>query len=166
VRTGDAEAIAEIYAPFVLGTPTSFEIEPPDMEEVRGQILRYTGEGYPWLVAEDGDGRVVGYAYSSPHRVRYCYRWSVDVSAYIAEGFRNMGIGKALYGRLIEELRDAGFWNAYAGITLPNAASVGLHESVGFVPVGVYQRVGYKMGAWHDVGWWQLALRPGFDAPA
>lgn len=160
----DAEAIQAIYAPFVRGTAVSFEDQPPSVPEMRSRI-EGTLKGFPWLVMEM-EGQVVGYAYAGPHRVRACYRWSVDVAAYVAEGHRGQGIGRALYARLTDDLRDRGYWNAYAGITLPNAASVALHEGVGFVSVGVYRRVGYKLGAWHDVGWWQLALRLDDEPPA
>jgi phosphinothricin acetyltransferase len=111
----------------------------------------------PWLVAER-DGGVTGYAYASPHRARAAYRWGADVSVYLDERERGRGSGRALYGALLPVLRDLGYTGAYAGITLPNPASVALHESMGFSLVGVYRRVGYKLGGWHDVGWWQLVL--------
>jgi phosphinothricin acetyltransferase len=108
---------------------------------------------------------VVGYAYASRHRVRAAYRWSVDVAVYIAPSHHRMGIGRAVYTSLFSILAAQGFFNAYAGVTLPNPASVGLHEAMGFTPVGVYRHVGYKLGAWHDVGWWQRPLREPRDAP-
>ena len=114
---------------------------------------------HPWLVCEYED-RVVGYAYASRHHERAAYQWSVDTSVYIHSDFRRHGVGQALYTSLFRVLVAQGFYNAYAGITLPNAGSVGLHESVGFKPLCVYRRVGYKQGAWHDVGWWELALQP------
>ena len=113
----------------------------------------------PWLVCER-QGEVLGYVYASPHRARPAYQWSVDVSVYIHPGARRIGIAQALYTSLFQLLVLQGFCNCYAGITLPNPASVGLHESLGFQPVGVYQNVGYKLGAWHDVGWWQRGLKP------
>ena len=115
------------------------------------------------MVSEDDEGRVDGYVYASRHRERAAYQWSVDVTAYVRDDRRGQGIGKRLYARLFEELARLGYFQAFAGIALPNAASVALHESVGFEPVGVYRKVGYKLGAWHDVGWWQRALQP---APA
>jgi L-amino acid N-acyltransferase YncA len=108
---------------------------------------------------------VVGYAYACPHRSRPAYRWAVEVSVYVATGRRRSGCGRALYVELAERLRGQGFQVACAGITLPNEASVALHESVGFVPVGVYRRIGWKDGAWRDVGWWQLELAPPGDGP-
>jgi len=153
----DAEALAAIYAPFVEQTAISFETVPPGREEMRRRIVETTAV-YPWLVCEL-EGTVVGYAYATQHRVRAAYRWSVDTSAYIQAAHHRRGIGRALYASLFEVLRGQGFFNAYAGITLPNAASVGLHEAVGFTHLGVYEQVGYKFGTWHDVGWWQLALQ-------
>jgi len=152
----DAAAIASIYAPIVSETTISFEIEPPTPEGMAERIVR-TVAMYPWLVA-DRDGRVVGYAYSSQHRERAAYRWSVDVSAYVSADFRRSGIGRALYKRLFSILRAQKFRSAFAGITLPNDASVGLHEAMGFTPLGIYKEVGFKLGQWRDVGWWQLAL--------
>ncbi len=153
----DAEQVAAIYAPIVSDTAISFEVEPPSADLMRQRIVE-TLPHWPWLVCA-ADGAVLGYAYAARHRVRAAYGWSVDVSVYIHERHRRSGVGGGLYRSLLEILRRQGFYNAYAGITLPNAASVGLHEAMGFEPVGVYRHVGYKLGAWHDVGWWQLSLR-------
>jgi len=155
----DAEAIAAIYAPIVLATVISFEIEPPSTGEMSSRIAS-TVAHFPWLVSLDAGDRISGYAYASKHRERPAYQWSVDTTAYVREDSRGQGIGKRLYLALFEELARHGYFRAFAGIALPNDASVALHESVGFTPVGVYGKVGYKMGAWHDVGWWQRALRP------
>ena len=154
----DAEQIAAIYAPNVTYTIISFELEPPTAEEMRRRI-EFTLQRYPWLVCERHDGRILGYAYAGAHGSRAAYRWSVDVSVYVHEEARRMGVGRGLYASLFAALVLQGFYNAYAGATLPNPASVGLHESVGFRPVGVYRGVGYKLGAWHDVVWWHLPLR-------
>ena len=160
----DAEAIERIYAPFVLYTAVSFETEPPGVDEMRSRILKILAR-LPWLVCESAGG-VIGYAYASRHKERAAYGWSVDVTVYIHEDHRRHGVGKALYTSLLAVLRLQGFYNAYAGITLPNPGSVGLHEAMGFTPVGVYRAVGYKLGRWHDVGRWQLALRDHSTAPA
>ena len=160
----DAEAIQRIYAPFVLHTAVSFETEPPGVDEMRSRILKILAR-LPWLVCES-KGRVIGYAYASLHRERAAYGWSVDVTVYIHEDYRRHGVGKALYTSLFAVLRLQGFYNTYAGVTLPNPGSVGLHEAMGFEPVGIYRNVGYKLGRWHDVGWWQLALRDHSTAPA
>jgi L-amino acid N-acyltransferase YncA len=156
VVRGDAAAIAAIYAPNVRDSFISFELEVPGAEEMAARIAATT-VSHPWLVYEM-DGRVVGYAYASKHRERLAYQWSADVSCYVDAGARGRGIGRALYEALLERLRGQGFRNAYAGIALPNEASVRLHESVGFKPLCVYEGVGYKLGAWRDVGWWQLRL--------
>lgn len=161
----DARAVADIYGPIVAGTAISFETEPPSPAEMARRIAAVTSLA-PWLVWDEG-GQVDGYVYASRHHERAAYRWCVDVSVYVREGRRRGGIGRALYGSLFALLRLQGFRAAHAGITLPNPASVGLHESLGFLPVGVYRKVGFKAGAWHDVGWWQLELgdRRGEPAP-
>ena len=154
----DAAAIRAIYAPFCGDSVTSFEIIPPSVEEMEARIRKITAQ-YPWLVCVRGE-EVCGYAYACAHRERAAYRWSVDVAVYIGEGQRRTGIGRALYTALFGILVRQGYYKAYAGITLPNPASVGLHQTMGFTPVGIYRGVGYKLGAWRDVGWWQLALQP------
>jgi L-amino acid N-acyltransferase YncA len=153
----DAAGVQAIYAPIVRETAISFELEPPTVEEMQTRILK-TLEHMPWLICERR-GDILGYVYASQHRTRPAYRWSVDVSVYVHTHSRRLGVGQALYRSLFALLALQGFYQAYAGITLPNPASVGLHESLGFQPVGVYRTVGYKLGAWHDVGWWQLILR-------
>jgi L-amino acid N-acyltransferase YncA len=162
-RGSDARGIADIYGPIVASTPISFEVDPPGEREMARRIDE-TLATYPWLVCEEA-GRVAGYAYASRHRARAAYQWSVEVSAYVHPECRRRGIGRALYLHLFPILKGQGFFNAYAGITLPNLASAGLHESVGFRPVGVYRKIGYKAGAWHDVGWWELALQPTIENP-
>lgn len=152
--TADAPSIAAIYRPYVEESVISFEEMAPAAAEI---AARMTAAPLPWLVAVR-DAGVVGYAYAGPHRSRAAYRWAVDVSVYLAGTEKRRGTGRALYTQLLSVLRDLGYVRAYAGITLPNPASVGLHEAMGFTLVGVYQRVGFKSGAWHDVGWWQLSL--------
>jgi L-amino acid N-acyltransferase YncA len=159
----DAPAIAAIYRPIVETTAISFETEPPDEHEMRRRIAE-TLTNYPWLVFERGS-EIAGFAYASRHRAREAYRWSVDTSAYVDERFRRQGIAHGLYISLFAILSAQGFVNAYAGIALPNPASVALHERVGFTPVGVYRQAGYKLGAWRDVGWWQRRLRPADGPP-
>ena len=161
--TDDAPAIQAIYAPVVAETAISFETEPPDVAEMAGRISAVL-KTWPWLV-EQRDGVVTGYAYASQHRTRLAYRWSVDVTVYVAEGARRTGTGQRLYRVLLDLVRRQGFRSAFAGITLPNAGSVGLHEAMGFRPVGIYRDVGYKAGAWHDVGWWGLDLGVSGDPP-
>jgi L-amino acid N-acyltransferase YncA len=156
-RPEDAPAIQGIYAPVVASTPSSFELIPPTDEEMR-QRVEQTLQTHPWVVYK-AEALVVGYAYASPHRARAAYQWSADVSVYLHEHWRGRGIGRALYTSLFALLRLQGFCNIYAGITLPNPASVALHERMGMRPVGIYHQVGYKLGAWHDVGWWQGTLQ-------
>jgi phosphinothricin acetyltransferase len=157
LATGDdATGVQAIYAPFVADTAVSFEVDVPTVDEIRLRI-ECALVRWPWLVCDDG-GTVAGYAYGSLHSERAAYQWSANVSVYVAASRRRGGVGRALYTALLRLLVQQGFYNAYGGITLPNAASVRLHEGLGFVPVGVYRNVGFKLGAWHDVGWWQLAL--------
>lgn len=159
----DAPFIAEIYRPVVESTPISFETHPPSAAEM-GRRIEETLRFYPWLVGEY-EGGVIGYAYAAGHRVRAGYRWSVDTSAYVDAAFRRRRVGLALYTSLLRILAAQGHFNAYAGITLPNPASVAVHEAVGFRPVGVYRNVGYKLGEWHDVGWWHLELQAHRTSP-
>jgi len=152
----DAAGIHAIYAPIVRDTFVSFELEAPGESQI-AQRIAATLRKYPWIVMEDGEG-IAGYAYANEHRERLAYQWSVDVSCYVHPRARGRGIGRSLYQALLRVLRAQGFCNAFAGIALPNAASVALHESVGFKPIGLYRNVGYKLGAWHDSGWWQCAF--------
>lgn len=149
----DALQILDIYRPIVEQFPISFETEVPTQGKIRERI----NNAKLWLVCEI-DGIIAGYAYASSHRTRAAYQWAVDVSVYVHEDYRKRHIGKALYTSLFALLKEQGYFNAYAGIALPNPASVRLHESMGFTPIGVYQKVGYKLGQWHDVGWWHLTL--------
>jgi L-amino acid N-acyltransferase YncA len=154
----DAERIAEIYAPAVLERVTSFELVAPSAAEMAARLTRVMAH-YPWLVCEL-DGRVVGYAYASTHNERAAYRWSVDVAVYVGAEVHRRGVGTALYASLFEVLALQNIRNVYAGITLPNAASEGMHSRAGFKLVGTYHHVGYKFGAWHDVAWFERAVLP------
>lgn len=152
----DAAPILAIYTPIVRETVISFELEPPTLAEMEQRISQ-TLLRWPWLVAEDESG-VVGYAYASRHRTRAAYQWSVDVSAYVRPDQHRRGIGRFLYTVLLRLLPLQGYYNAYAGIALPNPASVGLHEACGYTKVAHFPRVGFKFGTWHDVGYWELQL--------
>ncbi len=159
----DAVAIREIYAPVVTGSATSFEVSPPDADEIVRRMLGTPR--LPWLVATRGEP-VVGYAYASVHRARHAYRWSVECSVFLREAERGRGTGRRLYQRLFAELEDLGYVSVFAGVVLPNPASVGLHERLGFKQVGRFPAAGYKGGSWIDVGWWQLALKPKPENPS
>lgn len=160
----DAPAVHAIYAPIVEDTVISFELEPPPVSEMAHRITTTTA-ALPWLVADAGRAGVVGYAYAGRHRERAAYQWSVDVSIYLGESHRGQGIGRVLYQRLLIDLADLGYVMAFAGIALPNPASVGLHEALGFRQLGVFSSVGFKHGRWHDVGWWQRTLRNAPPSP-
>jgi L-amino acid N-acyltransferase YncA len=152
----DAEAIANIYAPFVNDTVISFEDVAPTAGEMAARIERLT-KTHAWMVADD-DGEILGYAYGCPHRERAAYRWTTEVSVYVDPRHQRRGAGRALYEALLGALSEQGFRIALGVIALPNDASVGLHEACGFKLVGVYPRIGFKHGKWWDVGWWQLDL--------
>jgi L-amino acid N-acyltransferase YncA len=162
----DARGIHAIYAPIVRDTAISFELDPPD-EAAIARRIEETLARFPWVVEEDAEG-IAGYAYAGEHRERLAYQWSVDVSCYVHGRARRRGTGKALYEALKSVLRAQGFRNAFAGIALPNPASVALHQSVGFVELGRYRNVGFKNGAWRDSVWMQCslaALEPDPPAP-
>jgi L-amino acid N-acyltransferase YncA len=159
----DAAACAAIYAPHIEGSAVSFEERVPSEAEMAARIEHHAAD-HAWLVAERA-GRVVGYAYATAFNERPAYRWSTSVSVYVSEGARSEGIGRALYEALFQRLRERGYRMACAGITLPNEASVGLHQRLGFELVGVNREIGFKQGAWRDVGWYQLQLAPATDGP-
>jgi L-amino acid N-acyltransferase YncA len=161
----DAAAVADIYRPGVDTTIASFEAVAPDGGEMARRI-RATLERTPWLVAQAGEV-VIGYAYAGPHRERDGYRWSVDVSAYVHRDWQGRGVGRALYDELLRVLRRQGFVNVFAGIALPNPASVALHESIGMRRIGVYERVGWKpAGGWIDVAWFGMRIAEPSEPPA
>ena len=161
----DAAVVSAIYRPSVEEGLASFEEVAPDASEM-ARRMSATLARTPWLVAEDDAGRVIGYAYAGAHQERPGYRWSVNISVYVAEGGRGQGVGRRLYDELLPILRRQGFVKAYAGITLPNPASVALHEAIGMRRIGVYERVGFKLGSWHDVAWYGLRLaQPGGTPP-
>ena len=177
--TADAAAIAAIYAPYCESTVISFEEAGPSDEEMARRISA-VGATRPWIVLEAAGGpregapphsssegtRVIGYAYASPHHERSAYRWSVSTAVYVDRLQHRRGAGRALYTTLFAALRQLGYRQATAGITLPNPASVGLHAAFGFAPVGVYRRIGYKMDGWHDVAWYQAEIQPAVERPA
>jgi len=161
---GDAAAIAAIYAPYVTDTPVSFEEAAPNAAEMAARIA---GDGrglHPWLVAEE-DGRVIGYASSSPFRSRPAYRWTVETGVYLAPDAQGRGLGRALMEQLLDLLTRQGFTSAVAGITLPNPASVALHEKLGFSPCANYRDTGFKLGEWRSVQAFARDLAPRLTPP-
>jgi phosphinothricin acetyltransferase len=162
-QPADAAGILAIYAPFCESSCVTFEIVAPTLAQMRQRIADITSE-YPWVVAEI-DGRVAGYVYGSRYRERVAYQWAVNVAVYVDPQHQRRGLAQLLYGTLFAILREQGFYKALAGISLPNPPSVGLHESLGFKPSAVVPGVGFKLGRWLDVGWWQLDLQPRIPVP-
>ncbi|WP_350280872.1 N-acetyltransferase family protein [Kribbella sp. HUAS MG21] len=159
----DAAACAAIYAPYVTGTAITFEVEPPTVGEMAERIAKARAT-HAWLVLED-DEQVVGYAYAGPMKPRPAYRWSCEVSVYVAPSHHRTGAGRTLYNALFDRLADRGFRTAVAGVTLPNPASEALHKSLGFDPIGTYRNIGWKLDSWHDVAWSQRPLAHQSDPP-
>jgi phosphinothricin acetyltransferase len=160
----DAAAIAAIYAPYVDGSIVSFETEAPDEAAMRARI-EAGGTLYPWLAAVDETGALAGYAYASAFRPRPAYRFTVETTIYVRHGLHRRGVGSLLYQPLLALLEAQGFTQAFGAITLPNPASVALHERLGFARAGTYTKVGWKQGGWWDVGLWQRALAPATVPP-
>lgn len=152
----DARTIASIYAPHVEDSATSFELVAPDADEMARRLVGLQST-HPWLVAES-EGTVIGYCYASPHRPRPGYRWCAEVSVYVSLDRHRGRVGRALYAALFEILELQGYLTVYAGITLPNPVSVAFHEAMGFVTIGTYRKIGFKLGAWHDVVWYTRRL--------
>ncbi|PZR52317.1 GNAT family N-acetyltransferase [Xylanimonas oleitrophica] len=160
----DAAACAAVYFPYVTGTAATFEEVPPSGAQMAQRVEAYAAS-HAWLLAE-ADGMVLGYAYGSSYRPRPAYRWTAEVSVYLAvDAPRRTGAGRALYAALLERLAQRGYRTAIAGITLPNDASVGLHQAFGFTEVGVERHVGWKLGAWHDLLRMQRTLAPDTEPP-
>jgi L-amino acid N-acyltransferase YncA len=155
-KTDDAEGILAIYAPYISNTSFTFETEVPSKTDFQKRISDYL-INWPWLVCEI-DGIIAGYAYGAKYRERTAYQWCVESSIYIHDDFQKQNIGKALYTALIEILKQQGYRNVYAVINLPNDKSVRFHESCGFTYFATYENVGYKLGKWKNVGWWQLVI--------
>lgn len=153
----DAAAVAEIYAPYVSDTAVTFETEILSAGDIVDRMRSGAGL-YPWFVAEDDRGAVIGYAYAARFRARNAYRFAVETTVYVDPRVHGQGIGRTLYGQLLATLEAQGFTQAIAAIALPNQASIRLHETLGFVATGVYHQVGYKLDEWHDVGIWQRTL--------
>lgn len=158
----DAVACAAIYAPYVTDTTITFETEPPDAVELARRIDLAQAR-HAFLVLQEADGEVVGYAYAGPFKERAAYRFACEVSVYLAMSSRGRGGGRRLYDALLDQLGDRGFRMAAAGVTQPNEASARLHAALGFEPVGTYARIGYKFGQWLDVSWYQRPIGAGAE---
>lgn len=156
--TGDAQAIAQIYNPYISETIITFEEEQVSAEEIQERISRVIASSLPYLVAEL-DGHVCGYAYATPWRVRPAYRFSTETTVYLGKAHVGKGLGKMLYSELMERLASLGVHVAIGGVALPNGASVALHEKLGFKKVAHFEEVGKKFGNWVDVAYWQKTLR-------
>jgi phosphinothricin acetyltransferase len=155
-RPADAAGILDIYTPYINNTSLTFETEPPSLAEFEERIRSYL-INWPWLVCEE-QGRITGYAYGSKYRERTAYQWCVECSVYVHDEYMRKGVGKALYSRMFELLKMQGYRNVYAVINLPNDSSVRFHESLGFRWFATFEKVGYKLGNWKNVGWWQLTI--------
>jgi len=162
-QSNDAEGILAIYAPYIINTSFTFEAELPSVKNFSERISSYL-QHWPWLVCEI-DGTIAGYAYGSKYRERIGYQWCVECSVYIHDDFQRKGIANALYTTLFEILKGQGYRNVYAVINLPNERSVQLHEACGFKWFANYENVGYKLGKWKTVGWWQLVINEYDDDP-
>lgn len=154
----DAKEILRIYSPFILNSGITQETEIPSIESFKERIIS-TIEERPWLVCELGN-QIIGYAYAGRHRERKGYQWCVEPSVYVDEKYYRFGVAKALYTALFDILKLQGYVNAYAVITLPNERSVAFHENFGFRYLTTYRKIGYKLGQWHDVGWWERQVNP------
>lgn len=163
-RDGDAEALAAIYRHYVEAARVSFEETAPDADEMARRLRGDVPGFHPWFVAEE-DGRILGYAASSPFRTRPAYRWTVETGIYLAPDATGRGLGRRLLSPLLELLERQGYVAAIGAIALPNDASVALHEALGFTYAGTYRGVGFKLGEWLDVGLWQKELAPRREAP-
>lgn len=164
IRETDAEAALAVYRPYVLNSVITFDYDVPSVEEFSEKIRTITAE-YPWLVCEY-EGKIAGYAYGSRHRSKAAYQWSPESTIYVAEEFHGTGIARILYKTVFEILLLQRFVNVFAGVTLPNPASENFHRSLGFTEIGIFRNIGYKLGKWNDVRWFQLLLSEWKTEPA
>ena len=159
----DADAVLRIYKTYITDTAVTFETEEPTVAAFEERMERITAV-FPWLVCEI-DGEIAGYAYASRHGERAAYRWSADLSVYIDERYHRCGIATALYEALLAILRKQGYYTVYAGVSTPNPESEAFHTAFGFRNVGVFQNVGYKLGAWRGVTWYELPIKEYAEFP-
>ncbi len=157
VKLEDARGVAEVYNYYIQNTHHTFEIEPLGVDEMQKRIAEII-EDYPYLVAEE-DGEILGYACAARFRLREAYEYSVEVSIYVRNAAKQRGIGTQLYTKLFDELAETNVHVIVAGISLPNDASIRFHEKLGFKKVAHFREIGYKLGRWIDVGYWQMPNR-------
>ena len=160
----DAKGILDIYASYISDTSFTFETEVPSEAAFADRISTYL-QTWPWLVCEV-NGVIAGYAYATRYRERAAYQWCTEASIYMHDDYQRFGIARALYSALFEITKRQGFRNIYAVINLPNEKSVAFHESMGFKWFATYEKVGYKLGKWKNVGWWQLSINEYGDEPS
>jgi len=163
INLNDAKSTLAIYKPYVQNTIISFEYDVPPLDDWELRIKTITAE-YPWLVCEYNN-EIIGYAYGSKHRYRTAYSWSPESTVYLSQEFHRLGIARILYQTLFALLKLQGYVNVYAGVGLPNVASETFHQALGFYDIGIFKKVGYKHGAWHDTRWFQLHLMAHPDNP-
>ena len=154
----DASAIADIYNHYVESTIATFEEQPVTGEEIEGRMRNVQEASLPWMVALVG-GKLAGYAYATPWKSRSAYRFSVELSAYVSPDFFRRGIGSRLYAALLPDLQRRDVRVIIGGVALPNEASVGMLEKAGFEKVAHFREVGYKLGRWIDVAYWERKLQ-------
>lgn len=160
----DFSAIAALTNRYISGTSIHFAYQPVTADELQSAWLKHR-DTYPFLTAEV-DSTFAGYAKAGPWRERAAYQWTPEVGIYIEPAFHGKGLGRALYGALLDDLRTRGFHSAIGGVTLPNDPSTRLHQSLGFTHVGTVREAGFKFNAWHDVAFWQITLQDGSHRPA
>ncbi len=159
VEANDAESIAEIYNHYIVNTVATFEEAPVCDKEMMQRIAQVAEYELPWLVAENERGELIGYAYATKWRERFAYRFSVEITVYLSPAQSNKGVGSKLYAALFDELNQRGVHSVIGGITLPNSASVALHEKFGLKQVARFDEVGFKFDRWLDVGYWQGKIK-------
>ncbi len=164
IESNDSHAVMEIYKPYVLSTAITFEYEVPDVEDFSNRI-ETTSKEFPWLVCLLDD-IIVGYAYATKHRYRTAYQWSPESTIYLSAEVHRKGIARILYETLFSILRLQGYVNVYAGVVIPNERSEGFHSALGFEEIGIFKKIGFKLGKWHDVRWFQLHLAEHSDNPS
>ena len=163
INESDAEAALGIYTPYVRDTAISFEYEVPTIEDYLNRIKSSIAD-FPWLVCEL-NGQIIGFAYAGKHRYRSAYQWSTESTIYFTPKYHGFGIARILYKTLFSILKLQGYINVYAGVGLPNENSVAFHRAMGFEEIGIFKKVGYKMGKWHNTLWFQLFLSENISQP-